>query len=245
MAAAVPFVRTLYPPKNPAKSEADIDVLGVKRAASRAGFWPWQEFDETYSQRFAEIASGGIQKAHGLRVDFVYGIDTHNALRGTKAIKPHAGEWAFDQTAINLMVQAKAAQKPREQAIAETLLRFCGTFDGPYDYGGEHDRTLTDDSVHGGFDCSSSTSFALYHVGLLGDDQAHVSGWFKSWGEPGRGRFVTVHAANDHVWMEFTIPGMGWARFDTSPKGCGVHGPRVRTCSRDTSRFVHRHPPGF
>jgi len=244
MAVTVPFVRTLFPPSSPEKSEADIDVEAVKRAISRAGFWPWQEFDQAYSEMFARNGVGKFQKAAGLKVDRVYGKATHDKLRAAKA-KDHPGEWAFDATAIELMKRAKAQQKPKEQTVAEELARFCATFDGPYVWGGEHDRTLTDDSVHGGFDCSSSTSFALFHAGLLGDSQAHVSGWFKTWGEPGRGRYITVHAASDHVWVEFTVPGMGWARFDTSPHGCGDHGPRLRTCSRDTSRFVHRHPRGF
>jgi cell wall-associated NlpC family hydrolase len=241
---AVPFVRTLFPPSSPDKSEAGIDVLAVKRAVSRAGFWPWQEFDETYSQAFAVKGVGGFQKSVGLPVDHVYGQNTHAKLRIAKAVD-HPGEYAFDATAVSLMKQAKAQQQPKEQKVAETLERFCATFDGPYVYGGEHDRTLTDDSVHNGFDCSSSVSFALFHVGLLGDDQAHVSGWFKSWGEPGRGRFVTVHAASDHVWIEFTITGHQWARFDTSPHGCGEHGPRLRPCARDSARFVSRHPRGF
>lgn len=238
-------MRTLYPPSSPSKSEAGVDVVAIKRAISRAGYWPWQEFDQVYSQLFAHDGVAGFQKAVHLRADAVYGPRTHEALKHAHAVAPHKGEPAFDDVAAILMRQAAREQKPLEQETAEALYRFCGLFDGPYVYGGEHDRTLTDDNPHGGFDCSSSTSYALYHVGLLGSSIAHVSSWYESWGEPGRGRFITVHAASDHVWAEFTIPGMPWARFDTSPHGCGEHGPRLRTCARSSSRFVHRHPRGY
>ena len=97
MAVTVPFVRTLFPPSSPEKSEADIDVEAVKRAISRAGFWPWQEFDQAYSEMFARNGVGKFQKAVGLKVDRVYGKATHDKLRAAKA-KDHPGEWAFDAT---------------------------------------------------------------------------------------------------------------------------------------------------
>lgn len=127
---------------------------------------------------------------------------------------------------------------------ARALLAFCRLFDGPYVFGGEHDSTLADDSPHGHFDCSSSTSYALYHLGLMVGSQAQVSTWFESYGLRGRGRYVTIHASGDHVWTEFSLP-EGWFRFDTSPWGDGPNGPRVRTGRRGTAGFVERHPAGL
>lgn len=127
---------------------------------------------------------------------------------------------------------------------ARNLLAFCKTFDGKYVYGGGHGPPLSKVTVHQGLDCSSSTSRALYHNGLLGSTVAQVSGWFETWGARGRGKYVTVHASADHVWVEFTLP-EGWSRFDTSPHGSGEFGPRVRTGKRSDIRFVHRHPPGL
>ena len=125
------------------------------------------------------------------------------------------------------------------------MLAYCKLFNDGYCYGGEHDGSFLDDDPHDCYDCSSSTSSVLAKFGLLGFSTAIVSGTFKHWGAPGRGKYVTVHAADDHVWMEFTIPGQPWCRFDTSPHNCGSTGARVRTCMRDASRFVQRHPPGF
>jgi hypothetical protein len=241
----VPFPRALYPPSSPSKSEGGIDVLGVKRAISRAGFWGWQEFDQYYHEQFSK-AVANFRKAHGQAASQVYNQTAHDALRNTKAVKPHAGEWAFDALAIQYMQQAyDKLTKPQEQRVAEAMYDYCKLFDGPYVWGGEHDMSLKDDSPHAGYDCSSSTSTVLGKYGLLGSGYAHVSGWFMWWGSPNRGRYITVHAASDHVWIEFTIPGRPWARFDTSPHGCGVRGPRLRTCLRDTDRFVSRHPAGY
>jgi hypothetical protein len=244
---AAPFIRPLYPPASPKKSEGGLDVLAVKRGVSRMGFWLWQEFDDAYSQRFATEGVGEFRKSVGLSKSAVYDAATHAKLAAAKVPKdlPHAGELAFDATALDLLERAKEQQTPPEMQKAIELLDFCKRFTGRYLYGGEHDSSLADDNPANRFDCSSSTSFALYHVGLLGSSQAQVSGWFKTYGRPGGGRYVTVHAADDHVWMEFTIPGRPWCRFDTSPHGCGTTGPRVRTCMRSSERFVARHPPGL
>jgi hypothetical protein len=68
-----------------------------------------------------------------------------------------------------------------------------------------------------------------------------VSSWFETWGEAGRGKYITIHANYEHVWMEFSLP-EGYFRFDTSPHGDGGSGPRVRTRERSDYNFVHRHP---
>lgn len=241
---SVPFVRVLHPPSSPRKSEGGQDVVAVKRAISRAGFWPWQEFDDAYSESFAR-AVRNFRKAKKMTASLVYDEKTHNALASTKAVD-HPGEYAFDATAVEMLRAEKArTAKPPQLIKAEQMLAYCKLFDDGYCYGGEHDGTFLDDDPHDCYDCSSSTSSALAKFGLLGYSTAIVSGTFKTWGLPGRGRYVTIHAANDHVWMEFTLPGQPWCRFDTSPHGCGRSGARVRTCMRDTSRFVQRHPAGY
>ena len=82
---------------------------------------------------------------------------------------------------------------------------------------------------------------------MLGSNRAQVSGWFENWGDPGRGKYMTIHAIDDHVWIEFNLPELpdAYSRFDTSPHGWGPHGPRVRPNRRSDSRFVHRHFKGM
>ncbi len=241
---SIPFVRPLYPPSSPRKSEGGQDVVAVKRAVSRAGYWLWQPFDDRYSEAFS-LAVKKLRVEHGLKASQTYDEKTQ-AVLAELPVPEHPGEKPFDMVALQLLAEEeKRREKPPAQQKAEELLAYCKLFDGPYAWGGEHDGSLVDDDPHDGYDCSSSVSSALAHAGLLGSSIAHVSGWFKSWGERGRGQYVTVHAADDHVWMDFTIPGRAWQRFDTSPHGDGSPGPRVRTRLRDTSRFVQRHPRGL
>lgn len=233
MAPVVPFPRELK------VGASGPDVVGVKRAISRAGFWKWGSFSEDYTKTFAEQGVKKFQKSVKLAIDGVYGINTHNKLRSThRQLAP--SEWTFDKTAILLMKEAANAPliKVRE------LLAFCRKFNGGYVYGGEHDGSFLDDNPSKGFDCSSSTSYALWRVGLLGVDRAQTSSWFEHWGIAGRGKYLTIHANGDHVWMEFSLP-EGYFRFDTSPQGDGPQGPRVRTRARISRGFWHRHPKNY
>jgi hypothetical protein len=101
----------------------------------------------------------------------------------------------------------------------------------PYKWGGGHGRW-----VDSGYDCSGSVSFALAAAGLLNGPLA--SGPLMSWGEPGRGKWITVWSSPGHVFME--VAGL---RFDTS--GRQVTGSRWQNALRSTSGFVARHPAGL
>jgi cell wall-associated NlpC family hydrolase len=101
----------------------------------------------------------------------------------------------------------------------------------PYKWGGGHGKWLDT-----GYDCSGSVSFALAAAGLLEGPLA--SGPLMSWGEPGRGKWVTIYSNPGHVFME--VAGI---RFDTS--GRQVTGSRWQNELRSTSGFVARHPAGL
>jgi hypothetical protein len=117
MPPVVPFTRPLYPPSH-AKGPVpdDVDIVAVKRAVSRAGYWPWQDFDDSYSQRFADDGVAGFQYVAGIDPTGNYGQATHEALRTTNR-KGSATEWAFDPVSIRLMEQA-AAGPPAPQLPA-------------------------------------------------------------------------------------------------------------------------------
>jgi hypothetical protein len=117
--------------------------------------------------------------------------------------------------------------------------------DSPYVYGGGHGKSLDSIKPGEGLDCSSSTSLALKRGGLFEGDMALVSGGFAvAWGRPGKGKRMTVWANDDHVWIEFNLPGKKGKRFDTSPHGSGPSGPHVRYTDRSTAGFTPRHWPG-
>jgi hypothetical protein len=101
----------------------------------------------------------------------------------------------------------------------------------PYLWGGGHGKW-----VDTGYDCSGSVSFVLASAGYL--EAPLASGPLMSWGEPGRGRWVTVYSHPGHVYME--VAGI---RFDTS--GARETGSRWQNELRSNAGFVARHPPGL
>jgi cell wall-associated NlpC family hydrolase len=100
----------------------------------------------------------------------------------------------------------------------------------PYIWGGGHSRWFDK-----GYDCSGAVSFVLRRAGRL--SWPMVSGQLAGWGSNGPGRWVSVYAHDGHVFM--IIAGL---RFDTSPWGDGVSGPRWRSTVRATGGFSLRHP---
>ena len=99
----------------------------------------------------------------------------------------------------------------------------------PYKYGGGHGRWK--DS---GYDCSGSVSYALHGGGILSSSMP--SGGFTSWGESGKGEWVTIYAHGGHMYM--VVAGL---RFDTS----GARPSRWQEDMRDPSGFTVRHPKGL
>jgi septal ring factor EnvC (AmiA/AmiB activator) len=101
----------------------------------------------------------------------------------------------------------------------------------PYIYGGGHASFHAD-----GYDCSGSVSYALAAAGLVSSPM--VSGDFENWGDAGPGRWVTIYANADHVWMTVA----GW-RFDTV--ALAESGTRWAQGGGEFSGFIVRHPPGL
>jgi cell wall-associated NlpC family hydrolase len=98
----------------------------------------------------------------------------------------------------------------------------------PYKWGGGHANW--NDT---GYDCSGSVSYALHGGNLL--DGALVSGAFAHWGEQGPGRWITLYANADHVYM--VVAGL---RFDTSARS--QTGSRWTEEMRPSTGFALTHP---
>jgi peptidoglycan hydrolase-like protein with peptidoglycan-binding domain len=117
---------------------------------------------------------------------------------------------------------------PQVQAAIAAANRLV---DKPYRYGGGHGRV--EDS---GYDCSGAVSYALHGAGLLGAPSDSTG--LMSFGDAGRGRWISVYAHGGHAYV--VIAGL---RFDTS--GSGESGPRWRTARRSGRGYTVRHPPGL
>ena len=118
---------------------------------------------------------------------------------------------------------------PDVAAAIESANRIVGK---PYKYGGGHGRW--EDS---GYDCSGAMSYALHGAGLL--DSPLTSGDFMSYGQSGRGSWITVYAHGGHGFL--VIAGL---RFDTGWNNAG-RGPRWSDQMRPTDGYRVRHPSGF
>lgn len=103
----------------------------------------------------------------------------------------------------------------------------------PYVWGGGHRSWLSR-----GYDCSGAVGYALHGAGLL--DVTMVSGQLAYWGEGGPGRWITVYANAQHVFM--VVAGL---RFDTRDDPAGVSGPRWHRGSVDPRHFAARHTIGL
>lgn len=113
------FPRPLYPRdanqqgKKPSVDGPDVEAY--KRTVSRAGRWPWQTFDQTYSDGFAHGKSGnvgetgvaGVQRQMDIDDTGWLGKATFNTLRSIRVPEgPHEGEMAMDGRAVELINQA-------------------------------------------------------------------------------------------------------------------------------------------
>lgn len=135
------------------------------------------------------------------------------------------------------LVDGRAIVPPGAPAAVKEVIAAANQIDGrPYVWGGGHLSFLSK-----GYDCSGAVSYALHGAGLL--ETTMVSGQLAYWGEAGAGRWITVYANKDHVFM--VVAGL---RFDTRSDPPGVSGPRWKMAApeaRILPSFVARHPAGL
>src|SRR4051794_24776494 len=124
------------------------------------------------------------------------------------------------------LATAPASAPPVVKAIVAAGNRIATK---PYKYGGGHGRW--EDS---GYDCSGSLSYAFHGAGLLATSMDSTG--FESWGDPGKGQWVTIFAKSSHAYM--IVAGV---RLHTS--GRAPPNTRRRTDNPPSAGHVRRHPP--
>lgn len=132
------------------------------------------------------------------------------------------------------LVDGEAIPPPGAPTAVKRVIRAAnGIRHRPYVWGGGHRSWLSR-----GYDCSGAVGYALHGAGLL--DVTMVSGQLERWGEAGVGRWISVYANRDHVFM--VVAGL---RFDTRGNPAGVSGPRWHRGRVDPGGFTARHPSGL
>ena len=111
----------------------------------------------------------------------------------------------------------------------------------PYVYGAAHGTPLSD--VAPAYDCSSSVEHLLYGARLLPVTDGEASSGLESFGDPGLGRWVTLYANADHVFMY--VAGLRWDTHDAAGPGDGSTGIGWHPLVRSSAGFVARHPEGL
>jgi hypothetical protein len=142
-----------------------------------------------------------------------------------------------ERTAANCgasLADGEAIPPPGAPAVVKQVIRAADEIrHRPYVWGGGHRSWLSR-----GYDCSGAVSYALHGAGLLGVTM--VSGQLADWGEGGPGRWITIYANSEHVYM--VVAGL---RFDTRDDPAGISGPRWHRGWADPAHFLPRHPAGL
>ncbi|MGH2968272.1 MAG: hypothetical protein ACRDK0_04285, partial [Solirubrobacteraceae bacterium] len=162
-----------------------------------------------------------------LRSQVATGTQVHTAQPPAPA-EPNSREVAViqpDGTAV--------APESAPEAVKAVIAAGNRIVDKPYKYGGGHGKW--EDS---GYDCSGSMSYALHGAGLL--DEALTSSGFSSYGEAGKGEWITTYGSGGHSYM--IVAGL---RFDTGWNNRSSDGPDWSTKMRPTGGYAARHPTGL
>jgi cell wall-associated NlpC family hydrolase len=135
------------------------------------------------------------------------------------------------------LIDGEAIPPPEAPPAVKRVIAAANEIDHtPYIWGGGHASFIAK-----GYDCSGAVSYALHGANLLSYTQ--VSGQLATYGDPGPGKWITIYANAEHVFM--TIAGL---RFDTRNNPAQISGPRWKMASPEASilpKFSVRHPVGL
>jgi peptidoglycan hydrolase-like protein with peptidoglycan-binding domain len=126
-------------------------------------------------------------------------------------------------------------------AVQQIVAAANSIIDTHYEWGGGHASFQSS-----GYDCSGSVSFALHGGGLLSFPEDSTG--LESYGQPGRGRWVTVYSNPSHAFL--VVDGRAFDTADFSgPNIPAGSGPRWRLDPtgnlHDGGSYVARHPAGL
>jgi RNA polymerase sigma-70 factor, ECF subfamily len=158
--------------------------------------------------------------------------------------------------------QVAAEYGAAEATIRQRVSRGLNTLRGPlrvysaartvaaqgrsYRFGAGHNKPLPSVAPREPLDCSSSASLILLLAGVFEEGPAWPSHRLAgSWGEPGEGRYTTLWANDEHVWLEFKLDSDHGERFDPTPLRSRPATGWITSGVGPTHGFVPRHWPDF
>ena len=141
-----------------------------------------------------------------------------------------------------LLADGRAAAPAGAPAAVKAMIAAGNQLVGkPYLYGGGHGTAL--DEIAPAYDCSSSIDHILYGAGLMNVGGDATSTDLESFGAPGPGRWVTIYASADHVFMY--VAGLRWDTHNAAGPQDGSAGIGWHPLVRGADGFVARHPEGL
>jgi peptidoglycan hydrolase-like protein with peptidoglycan-binding domain len=210
------------------------DVRAFQRYLDRAGFDTTADgafgpatrrsvmaFERAEDHRVNGVASRGEQRLARAKASAAEGGDSG----GGEPVQPAPEKGYVDSNGL-AVAPASAPAEVKEIVAAGNRIATK-----PYKYGGGHARW--NDT---GYDCSGSVSYVLHAAGLL--SRALDSTGFMSYGDRGRGTWITIRTNPSHAYM--IVAGL---RFDTSARA--RTGSRWTEQMRSASGYRARHPEGF
>ena len=225
------------------RGDSGGDVRGLQRALNDAGYQT--EVDGQFGPRTLKRVKA-FEGNEQLRVDGVVTPADARALRaaasygpGGEEVPPGSDEDITPPVEQTPGTEAKltpdglaVAPAGAPEAVQEVIEAGNEIAEAPYKYGGGHGESLKDS----GYDCSGSMSYVLRKAGLL--EISMASGGFTSYGDSGRGKWITTYANSGHGYL--VVAGL---RFDTSARK--RTGTRWSDRMRSANGYVVRHPEGF
>jgi hypothetical protein len=134
-----------------------------------------------------------------------------------------------------------AAPAGAPPAVREMLAAGNQIAGRPYVFGAGHGVALS--AVAPAYDCSSSVEHLLYAAGLVAVTDGAPSASLESFGLPGPGRWVTLYANQEHVFMY--VAGLRWDTHDAAGAADGSAGIGWHPLVRSADGFIARHPVGL
>jgi peptidoglycan hydrolase-like protein with peptidoglycan-binding domain len=213
------------------------DVRALQRALTAAGYPTAADGVFGPRTRASLIA---YQRANGMRATGVLTRSEARTLNTAKASSTTVPTATAGTATIGADGQLELpAGAPA--AVTQIVSAANAIIDAPYVWGGGHASFTSN-----GYDCSGAVSYALHGAGLLSSPEDSTG--LESFGESGRGRWVTVYADAQHAFL--VVDGRA---FDTAdfggPNIPSGSGPRWRTSPtanlNDGGDYIVRHPPGL